>query len=71
MAALEAGAERASWRRMGLAVPVDERAAPARALYRTLGYRFAHGPEVTSAALHGDEGPIVVGAVLTYLVKDV
>lgn len=54
---------------IGLSVSVSEDAAPARALYASLGYRQAHGPYVTSTDLAGDDGPIAVYAVLVYLVK--
>jgi len=52
-------------------LPSDEEHAPARALYESLGYRFAHGPFVTSTNLRGDDGrKIPVGAVMTYLVRE-
>jgi GNAT superfamily N-acetyltransferase len=54
---------------IGLSVSVSEGAAPARALYASLGYRQAHGPYVTSTNLDGDDGPIAVFAVLVYLLK--
>jgi GNAT superfamily N-acetyltransferase len=54
---------------IGLSVSVSEDAAPARALYTSLGYRQAHGPYVTSTNLDGDDGPISVSAVLVYLIK--
>jgi len=69
MAALEAAAREQGMRRVGLAVGLDEDAAPARALYDELGYRHAHGPFVSSTNLAGDDGPIPVGAVLTYVVR--
>ena len=57
--------------RVGLAVALDDDAAPARALYERLGYVHAHGPFVSSSDLLGDDGrPIAVGAVMTYLVRD-
>jgi GNAT superfamily N-acetyltransferase len=56
--------------RIGLSVALDEEAAPARSLYERLGYRHGHGPFVSSTNLLGDDGPIPVGAVMTYLVKD-
>jgi len=55
--------------RIGLSVALDEEAASARALYDRLGYAHAHGPYVASATLSGDDGPIPVGSVMTYLVK--
>lgn len=70
MAALEDAARDEGMARIGLAVGLDEDAAAARALYDELGYRHAHGPFVSSTNLAGDDGPIAVGAVLTYLVKD-
>lgn len=70
MHVLESSAREAGMSRIGLAVSLDAPAAPARALYERLGYRHAHGPYVTSSTVEGDEGPIVVGAVLTYLVKE-
>jgi GNAT superfamily N-acetyltransferase len=56
--------------RVGLSVGLDEEAAPARALYERLGYRHAHGPFVSSTNLVGDEGPVAVGSVMDYLIKD-
>jgi GNAT superfamily N-acetyltransferase len=57
--------------RVGLAVALDDDAAPARALYERLGYVHAHGPFVSSSDLLGDDGrPIAVGAMMTYLVRD-
>ena len=51
-----------------MALSADD--APARALYATLGYGFAHGPYITSTDLIDDRGrPIHVGAVMTYLTK--
>jgi GNAT superfamily N-acetyltransferase len=70
MSVLEAAARDAGMARVGLSVSSDDDAAPARALYSALGYRFAHGPYVTSTVLQGDDGPIPVGGVLTYLVKE-
>ncbi len=70
MKALEEAARQNGVRRIGLSVALDDDAAPARALYDRLGYRHAHGPYVTSGALQGDEGPFPVGAVLTFLVKE-
>ena len=55
---------------VGLSVALDEESEPARALYDRLGYHHAHGPYVASSNLDGDEGPIAVGSVMTYLVKD-
>ena len=55
---------------VGLSVALDDDAEAARALYDRLGYRHAHGPYVSSANLEGDEGPIAVGSVIDYLVKD-
>jgi GNAT superfamily N-acetyltransferase len=70
MAALEAAARRTGAVRVGLSVGRSDDAAPARALYARLGYRHAHGPFVTSATLDGDDGPLPVAAVLTYLVRE-
>jgi GNAT superfamily N-acetyltransferase len=56
--------------RVGLSVGLDDEAAPARAMYERLGYRHAHGPFVSSTNLIGDEGPVAVGAVMDYLVKE-
>jgi GNAT superfamily N-acetyltransferase len=69
MRALEGAAVEAGQTRVGLSVSLDEAAAPARALYASLGYHHAHGPYVTSTNLDGDDGPIPVGGVLTYLVR--
>jgi GNAT superfamily N-acetyltransferase len=70
MAALEDAAREHGMRRVGLAVGLDDGALPARILYERLGYRHAHGPYVTSTVLLAEDGPIPVGAVLHYLVKD-
>lgn len=70
MAVLEDAAREHGMGRVGLAVGMDDAALPARLLYERLGYRHAHGPFVTSAMLLGEDGPIPVGAVLTYLVKE-
>jgi GNAT superfamily N-acetyltransferase len=67
---LEREAIRHGMRAAGLSVALDDDAAAARALYDRLGYHDAHGPYVSSAILDGDEGPIAVGSVMTYLVKD-
>ncbi|MGZ5351865.1 MAG: hypothetical protein ACXWDS_04055 [Actinomycetota bacterium] len=56
--------------RVGLSVGLAAEAEPARALYRALGYRRAHGPFLVSSTLDGDAGPIPVGALLDYLVKE-
>ena len=69
MASLEEAARERGMQRVGLAVSLGDEAAPARALYEHLGYRRAHGPFISSATLAGDDGPIAVGAVLTYLVR--
>ena len=69
MALLEDAAREHGMLRIGLSVALDEDAAPARALYDRLGYAHAHGPYVASATLSGDDGPIAVGDVMTYLVK--
>lgn len=70
MAFLEDAARARGLRRIGLAVSLGDEGAPARALYERLGYRHAHGPFISSATLDGDDGPVPVGAVLTYLVKE-
>lgn len=70
MALLEDAARDRGMLRVGLSVALDEDAAPARALYDRLGYVHAHGPYVSTSNLDGDEGPIPVGSVMTYLVKD-
>ena len=70
MAMMEGDAREAGAGRIGLSVSLGEEDHPARALYGALGYRHAHGPMITSVNLDGDEGPIPVGAILTYLVKD-
>jgi GNAT superfamily N-acetyltransferase len=67
---LDRSADAHGMRIVGLSVALDDDAAPARALCDNLGYRHAHGPYVSSANLEGDEGPIAVGSVMTYLVKD-
>lgn len=70
MGTLERAALDAGMSRIGLAVSLNDEAVPARALYDVLGYRQAHGPFVSSTNLAGDDGPIAVGAVMVYLVKD-
>ena len=70
MRVLEEGAREQAFRRVGLSVSLDDEAAPARALYQRLGYRDAHGPFLMSTNLDGDDGPFPVGAVLTYLVRE-
>ena len=70
MASLEDAAREHGMMRIGLSVGLDDASLPARILYERLGYRHAHGPFLTSANLLGEDGPIPVGAVLTYLVKD-
>ena len=67
---LERAAGGHALRIVGLSVALDDESEPARALYDHLGYHHAHGPYVASANLAGDEGPIAVGSVMTYLVKD-
>ena len=69
--AMEEAARERGMDRIGLTVAEGEEDAPARALYDKLGYRFAHGPFITSTNLWADDGvPIPVGAVMTYLVRD-
>jgi len=70
MGELEGAATGHGMRIVGMSVALDDESEPARALYDHLGYRHAHGPYVASANLAGDEGPIAVGSVMTYLVKD-
>ncbi len=71
MALLEDAAREHGMLRVGLSVALDEDAAPARALYERLEYGHAHGPYVASSTLEGDEGPIPVGSVMDYLVKQI
>jgi len=73
--ALVAAAERetrsAGFARLGLGVGVDDDSAPARSLYRRLGYVFAHGPFVQAARLETGEGmALPVAGVCTYVVKE-
>jgi ribosomal protein S18 acetylase RimI-like enzyme len=70
MRALEDETGAAAFGRIGLAVGIDDDAAPARALYERLAYRHAHGPFVISTTLHGDDGPFPVSGAVVYLVKD-
>jgi GNAT superfamily N-acetyltransferase len=67
---LEGAADSHGMRIVGLSVALDDDAAPARELYAHRGYRHAHGPYVASANLESDQGPIAVGSVEDYLVKD-
>lgn len=69
VARLEDACRSLGFERIGLSVGTAPRYEPARALYDGLGYRPAHGPFVASTDLDGDEGPIPVGAVLVYLLK--
>ena len=43
---------------------------PGAGAYERLGYVHAHGPFVSSTDLHPRRGPVAVGAVMTYLVKE-
>jgi GNAT superfamily N-acetyltransferase len=70
MQALEGVSRTNGWSRIGLAVATSDDAEPARRLYEALGYRHAHGPFISSADLASDDGPLPVGSVMTYLVKD-
>jgi GNAT superfamily N-acetyltransferase len=71
IAAAEREARSAGFARLGLAVGVEDDAAPARSLYERLGYAFAHGPFVQAARLETDEGTALpVAGVCTYLVKE-
>jgi GNAT superfamily N-acetyltransferase len=70
MSALEGAARERDASRVGLAVAMDEEAAPARALYEKLAYRFAHGPFIGSTKIQTDDGPRPVGAVFVYLTKE-
>jgi GNAT superfamily N-acetyltransferase len=70
MGALEDAVREQGLPRVGLSVGLDDEAEPARALYEHLGYRHAHGPFVSSTNLVGDEGPVAVGAVMDYLIKE-
>ncbi len=70
MEALEDAVRERGMARVGLSVSLDEEAAPARVLYERLGYVHAHGPFVSSTDLLGDDGPVAVGAVMNYLVKE-
>ena len=70
MAELENAALEHGTTRIGLSVSLDDAAAPARSLYETLGYRHAHGPFVTSTLLETDDGPMPVGAVLIFLLRE-
>ena len=70
MEALEDAVRERGMARVGLSVSLDEEAAPARVLYERLGYAHAHGPFVSSTDLLRDDGPVAVGAVMNYLVKE-
>lgn len=70
MAWLEGAARAAGIDRIGLSVSLDDAAAPARALYERLGYRHAHGPYLSSTTLDGDDGPLPVGGIFAYLVRE-
>jgi GNAT superfamily N-acetyltransferase len=67
---LQDAAREAGYRRIGLSVGLDDPAEAARALYERLGYAHAHGPFIASTMLEGDGSPFPVGAVLTYLARD-
>ena len=70
MAFLEEASRVAGYARVGFSVSLDDEHAAARSLYERLGYVHAHGPFVISTVLDGDDGPIPVGDVVTYLVRD-
>jgi hypothetical protein len=70
MHAVEAASREHGMNRIGLAVARDEDAAPAKALYERLGYRFAHGPFIGGVTILGDQGPIHFATVFTYLTKE-
>ena len=70
MHALEAASRGRGMNRIGLTVAHDDDAAPARALYERLGYRFAHGPFIGGVTIPGDHGPIHFATVFTYLTKE-
>lgn len=56
MHAVEAASRERGMNRIGLAVARDEDAAPARALYERLGYRFAHGPFIAVSRSQATRG---------------
>ena len=69
--ALEDAARANGMSRIGMSAASDDDAGPGELLYEKLGYRRAHGPFITSTNLWADDGsPIPVGAVMTYLVKE-
>jgi GNAT superfamily N-acetyltransferase len=71
MRTLEDDARALGFARIGLSVGTDAGFEGARALYHGLGYRYAHGPLVTSVALEAEDGSrLAVGGVMSYLVKD-
>ncbi len=71
VAAAERETRSAGFARLGLGVGVEDDSAPARSLYRRLGYVFAHGPFVQAARLETDEGmALPVAGVCTYVVKE-
>ncbi|MGH2590489.1 MAG: GNAT family N-acetyltransferase [Actinomycetota bacterium] len=70
MKGLEDIARDRGFARIGLTVSTSADAEPARRLYEAIGYRHAHGPFIGSTNLRADDGPIPVGAVMTYLVKE-
>jgi GNAT superfamily N-acetyltransferase len=70
MRSIEDAARANGWSRIGLAVASSVDAEPARRLYEAMGYRFAHGPFISTTDLAGDDGPLPVGSVMSYLVKD-
>jgi GNAT superfamily N-acetyltransferase len=70
IAALEREAIEAGFDRMGLMVGLDEDYTAARAVYERRGYRFAHGPFISSARLATDDGVgLAVGGACEYRVK--
>jgi hypothetical protein len=70
MRAIEEASRAKGWSRIGLAVATSPDAEPARRLYEVLGYRHAHGPFISSTDLASDDGPLPVGSVMSYLVRD-
>ncbi len=68
---LEDAAREHGMTRIGMSAATGDDAGPGELMYEGLGYRRAHGPLIMSTNLWADDGsPIPVGAVMTYLVKE-
>ena len=70
MGELEGAANGHGMRIVGMSVALDDESEPARALYDHLGVSPRARPVRGERQPRGRRGPIAVGSVMTYLVKD-